>query len=811
MNRTLGALRPRHAHRPALLCEAVAILLSGGALFPAASASAAEPQPAPVERPSPEADKAPKRGTSEANSELEQVVITAQRRADPLLRVPASVSAMDARTMDRQGVRSIGDIAALTPGVDFQTQSFGAGAGNFIAIRGIMSGNMGVTGGNTADTTGIYIDDTPIQGRKLNGQYSGNAFPQVFDLDRVEVLRGPQGTLWGSGSEGGAVRFITPEPGFKDAEGHARFEVSQTQGGDPSYELGVAYGAPIVKDQLGFRLSAWSRKEGGFVDRVGIDAAGNFDGTVLDRRSNHRETQVFSAAVGYKPSADVVVTPSVFYQNSKGNDSGSYWVHLSSPQDGVLRNGNRLSQPYSDRFVLPALKVEVNLGGARLVNAISYFRRDAQADNDYTSVIPQLIGMSPYNAPTGASARSISRSGQNNFVEEVHLESTNLDSRLSWIAGLFYSDAKQVSNQMTGDTGVTAPVTLPPQYLGQYDYYGDLHTRDRQLALFGEASYQLTEKLKATLGLRFARVSLDFDQFQAGSFVGPAPNVDKGKQQESPVTPKLGLSYQAAKDTMFYATASKGYRVGGVNGAVGPGCGDALAMLGLSSAPPTFSSDEVLSYELGAKTMALNNRVAIEASVFHTDWNRIQQSVTLSCGYPITFNAGKAVSQGFDLTLRSKFGPLQFTQALGYTDAYYTQDVGSGVSTLIRSGMTLGVAPWTSTTALQYNFSLAQRSAYLRADYMFRSHNKGVSQRQDPAAPTTYDPAIPLDPLTRQLNLRGGVTLDVLDGLDVALFVQNATNERPELSLFHTTPASSLYTAGTVRPRTIGMTMSTRF
>lgn len=814
MTRTQTIGTSRRAHRRTHVSQAAALLLCGLSLLPVAAAVAAEaPQPAaqPASGPAAATPPASQASAAEDKNTVEMVVITAQRRADPLIKVPLSVSAIDAGTLERQGVRSMADIAALTPGVEFQKQSFGAGSGNFIAIRGIMSGNVGVTGGNTADTTGVYIDDTPIQSRKLDGQYSGNAFPQVFDLERVEVLRGPQGTLWGAGSEGGSVRFITPQPAMKEAAGFARIEASHTANGDPSYEAGIAYGAPIIKDELGFRASAWTRKDGGFVDRVATDAAGAFNGTTVDRRANHSEMQVFRAAVGFKPLSDVMITPSVYYQNSDVNDSGSYWVHLSDRDAGVLRNGNRLAQPASDRFVLPALKVEGTLGGVKIVNSMSYFRRDAAATNDYTNVIPQLLGMSPYSAGAGATAPSVSKSRQRNLVEEFHLESSDPDSRLTWIAGLFYSDAKQQANQQTADTGVTAPVPLPPQYLGLYDFYSDLSTRDRQLAVFGEANYQITDKLKATLGLRVARTRLDFDHFQAGSFVGPAPVTHQGKQEETPSTPKVGLTYQAEKNTMFYATASKGYRVGGVNGAVGPTCAGALGELGLSSAPPTFSSDSVMSYEVGAKGLALSNRLAFEASVFHTDWNRIQQSVTLTCGFPVTFNAGKAVSNGFDLTLQSRFGPVQLSQAIGYTDAYYTKDVGTGAGTLIRSGTTLGVAPWTSTTALQYNFVLADHSSYVRADYVYRSHNSARSQKQDPAAVTSYDPTIPLDPDTTQLNLRAGTTFDLLDGLDLAVFVINATNSQPQLSLFHTTPSSTLYTAGTGRPRTIGVTVTANF
>jgi iron complex outermembrane receptor protein len=172
-----------------------------------------------------------------------------------------NITAYTAEQMDDQGVRQMDDLARLTPDLQF-THTSGAAGNNSsnIAIRGVFS-DVG------AATTGIYIDDTPIQMRNV-GYWNANAFPQIFDLERVEVLRGPQGTLFGAGAEGGAVRFITPEPGLKKYSGYARTELAGTVSGDPSYEAGGAVGGPIVEDKLGFRVSAWGRTDGGYIDRV---------------------------------------------------------------------------------------------------------------------------------------------------------------------------------------------------------------------------------------------------------------------------------------------------------------------------------------------------------------------------------------------------------------------------------------------------------------------------------------------------------------------------------------------------------------
>src|SRR6202050_4296775 len=186
---------------------------------------------------------------------LEDIVVTATRHEEALSKVPISISAFTQESMDVKGIKDFQDVVRFTPGVQID-----ANQTNQISIRGIAS-----SGG--AGTTGIYIDDTTIQMRAM-GFNPDDALPKTFDLDRVEVLRGPQGTLFGAGSEGGTVRYITPQPSLSDYSVYARSEISFTQDGAPSYEGGVAVGGPIVDDELGFRLSVWGRRDGGYIDRV---------------------------------------------------------------------------------------------------------------------------------------------------------------------------------------------------------------------------------------------------------------------------------------------------------------------------------------------------------------------------------------------------------------------------------------------------------------------------------------------------------------------------------------------------------------
>src|SRR5579859_5625902 len=220
---------------------------------------------------------------------LQEIIVTATRRPEEISKVPVNITAYTPEQMDDQGVRQIDDIARLTPDLQF-THTSGAAGNNSsnISIRGVFS-DVG------AATTGIYIDDTPIQMRNV-GYWNANAFPKIFDLERVEVLRGPQGTLFGAGAEGGAVRFITPEPGLKDQSGYVRAELADTLSGAPSYEIGGALGGPIVEDKLGFRVSAWGRTDGGWIDRVSPDT-----GQTVESNSNRENSIVVRGALTAKP------------------------------------------------------------------------------------------------------------------------------------------------------------------------------------------------------------------------------------------------------------------------------------------------------------------------------------------------------------------------------------------------------------------------------------------------------------------------------------------------------------------------------
>jgi outer membrane receptor for ferrienterochelin and colicin len=285
--------------------------------------------------------------TSKTSTEVGEVVVTATRQTQNLSKVPESVSAFTAKKMEVLDIKSFADIAKYTPGVTFDEER------HDVSIRGIDS-KAG------SGTTGIYIDDTPIQVRAL-GLNANNTLPAVYDLDRVEVLRGPQGTLFGAGSEGGTVRYITPQPSLTTLSAKADAEVDTTQYGAPSYEFGGAVGGPIIPDVLGFRVSAWGRQDGGWINRVDYQTL-----AVTQKDANFVDTGVVRAALAWQPIAKLLITPSIYFQDRDQNNYDQYWVSDSSANHYVSGTPDQMAD--RDRFYLPALKIEYDGGAVKFIS-----------------------------------------------------------------------------------------------------------------------------------------------------------------------------------------------------------------------------------------------------------------------------------------------------------------------------------------------------------------------------------------------------------------------------------------------------------
>jgi iron complex outermembrane recepter protein len=744
---------------------------------------------------------------------LEEIIVTASRREESLRSVPISVAAFTQESLDKQNVRRFEDIAKLTPGVSLIRGARGNSQSGGVSIRGISSG------AGTA-TVGIYIDETPLQTRPASTA-SSNPYPRIFDLERVEILRGPQGTLFGAGSEGGTVRFITPTPSLTQYSSYARSELAFTKNGDPSYELGGAIGGPMVEDKLGFRLSAFHRRDGGYTDRVNWNS-----GEVIDENSDWSDASAVRAALQWQPTDSFSVTPQLFYQKSRINDSSVFWEYFSKPGDNEFVNGNPIRTPTDDEFYLPSLKLEWDLGPATIISNSSYFERKNRNIYDSTTLDMASLALVTTTVPPPQLSDIYATGYLNDKTEivtqEIRLQSNASDSRWSYVVGAFYQRSRQSNEYLVENTFLPRLIEyrvgfpLPVEaffpggfglYQGRYVLFSQSHLQDEELSIFGQVDFKLTDKLKLTAGARYADNQYESWSFGAGPVLSTNGRITTSEQEDKPVTPKFGVSYQANEDNLLYATTSKGYRQGSTTGPAGSRCLPDLQALGLGLEPRTIKPDYVWSYEVGGKSRLLDGHLQLDGSVYQIDWKDIQSGFFLpSCNNPTTANFGTARSRGVDLQLSALVAEaLTLGLSVGYNDSEYVSTTyGAGNAIMRSKGEPLPIAPWQLAASGQYDFDLFGQNAYFRADYQYASHN---SHPLDLAS-AAVDPTLPRPPSSTNVDLRAGMRIN---GFDVSVFGTNLLNDNPEYSRYRDTPATTNYRGVSVRPLTFGVTIAYRY
>lgn len=733
----------------------------------------------------------------------DEIVVTVNRRSERLSDVPASVAGYDRTKLDEQGIRDVGDIIAQTPGLSLIPQSSFQPPN--IAVRGIQS----VVG---AATTGIYIDDTPIQTRNTNASEAGAPLPAIFDLERVEVLRGPQGTLFGAGSMGGTIRFITPVPDVSKTSIYARGELAATEHGGLSYEAGAAVGFPLIDGVAGLRLSGSWRRDGGYVDRIN-----DLTGAVVEADSNRSTSRTFKAILNFD-LGDVRIVPSFNFQDTRLRDREQYYPRLSRAEDGVLRSGRLLAQPMRDRFYLPALKVEAELGTLTATSVTSYLKRRAQSEIDFSTLdfglyrlfsgqlpIPQQLPA----AFTGAVSRTKSR--QDNFTQEIRLQS-DTEGTISWLIGGFYQRNKQGFAARIEDpyyASFFAGFFGSPAIDGTVRYTTDGTYNEEQLAGFANVDVRLGD-LTLTAGGRIADTRFSFREQLDGPF-NRGPKSASGSQQDTPFTPRVSLSWKPDGGPLLYLSAAKGFRIGGANQGTQstPLCNAGLAQLGLTSAPTEYNSDSLWSYEAGAK--ARLGKLRFEVSAYHVDWTDIQSYVQLTgCASGFIANLGAAKSDGFDLNVSAAPLPgLSLSAAVGYNRTRYKQSiVTNGVYLVEKGAVVSDVPPWKVTLTGEYATPIGSSEGYVRLIHEYRSRNNGRFARFDNPQASGYDPTLRENDGFGETSARIGYRGKAVDA---SLFVNNLFDTSPQLNLVRNSlPTDSNYYAQTIRPRTFGLTVTYR-
>jgi iron complex outermembrane recepter protein len=780
------------------------------------------------------ADEAPQGAATAATAgTLEEVVVTAQRRSEKIMDVPMSIQAFTQESLDQQGLRSVDDLTRVAPGVTFLRNGNSA-SGNYndedsdVSIRGIDS-----TAG--AATTGIYVDDTPIQTRHLNFG-TVNPYPALFDLDRIEVLKGPQGTLFGAGSEGGTIRFITPEASLTTYSGYARAEFGQIDNGGNNYEAGAAFGGPIIDGVLGFRVSASFREDGGWVNRVDysrppstVDAAGAtiYSGIptvtgVTESNANWHDTQTFRLALKYQPFEGLSIDPSIYVQTLHINDTGAYWTDISNPSGNVYNNGNAQRDPSTDPWYLASIKVSWNQPWANIVSNTSYFDRQQHSISDYSQWFDTVFFYNEY-PPVGQVNTAYFTDRQNNFNEEIRLSSVDAGSPLQWTAGLFYTHTNEDSTEYVASdaacTGGTCPLGAPGFQNNLTYLQPRFSMLDKQAAVFGEASWKFTDVLKFTAGLRYSDLQYygvvqEIEQGLFGTLNVNTPSSGNSR----PLTPRFVFDYQPDADSLYYASASKGFRPGGINTTLPDSCFVNTGLTPASASAP-FSPDSLWQYEVGLKDTLLDHRMTVSASVYYIKWKNIQQFVYLTCGLGFDYNLGEVTGKGGDVEIAWRaLDSLTLGLTAAYTDSSFNDNVVLQGSTdkVVSSGDHLQASPWNIDLNAEYVLTASDFKPYLRLDYQYATPQRSLVPYTDAANGINADPTLPGLPEIRVLNVRAGVRFS---GFDLSLFANNALD-------YHTQIFESRDFDGTVyglpnldtnyfdrgfAPRTVGVTGTYRF
>ena len=558
----------------------------------------------------------------------------------------------------------------------------------------------------------------------------------------------------------------------------------------------------------------------------------NIDGSLTSKDANYRDAYVARLAFKAVPLEWLSITPSVFYQQTKENDTSLFSERISDPGSAQFRNPFPLRSPGNDKFILPALNIQATLGEFTLTSVTSYFKRDIDPSADFSITLPQLL-LGPQELAQNLylsrlpdyRLNSLYPAHQRNFTQEMRLQTSNSDARLTGIVGVFVQRTRQEDIQAFVDPMLPdltqayfgAPVEAvfgTPMLSATSSYISDDVAHDNQDAIFGELSYRLIDKLKLTAGLRYAKTDFSYTSYQAGPWAGSPGISARGTQKERPLTPKFGVTYSFDDSNLVYATASKGFRPGGVNKPIplsNDACREQLDSFGLTQTIGPYNSDSVWSYELGSKsTGLLDRRLQVFTSAYYLQWKNIQQSLPLpSCGYSFTSNLGSAVSLGGDVQFQAQLTEaFQLGGSIAYNDVYYDKTLlgapgPDGVRpVIVNEGNTVPGAPWTFTFTGDYTANVFGVKGYANVTYTYRSRNPRSLPEQD-SLTLSYDPEAFHLGSTDLLNLRTGVRQS---GFDVSFFINNLMDRHTILTRTNFAAGLSVFMDTSYTPRTFGVT-----
>ena len=748
---------------------------------------------------------------------IEQVVVTSAKRSELVNKVPESVSVLSGKTLQQQHIQSYEDVTRQTPGLSFaagNTVSGGIVGPNTqnLVIRGISS-----TAGSA--TVAVYLDDTSITQSNL---YVGAELPRFVDMDRVEVLRGPQGTLFGASSMGGTIRLITNQPEFDVYGADLTTDGSGTVHGGANWEEQGAVNIPLVKDKLALRIAGDFGSNSGYIDRL------DPDGNVAKSAVNDEHWDFVRGTLKYRPFDDLDVTAQVLYQTDRTGDTPVFF-----PELGTYKEDKSVTEPSHDYFFVPSLTVRKYFPDFSITSATSYLQRTFQFQSDGTIFNSQVIATAlldpafPAQAPQadseiGTLPSQVHRDDRTYQASE-ELRAASTDARLfgrslDWIGGVYFEWQRQVRDDVEPAPGIADafqriygfPITqssfggaalggLPfADYQGDVVYFDNQSIIQKQYAGFAQADYAILPRLKATAGIRYSYATQDYMRNSGGvlAFGNAFPFLSSDSTYAA--TPKFSLAYQLDPKSLLYATIAKGFRLGGPTGPVsGTTCKGDLAAVGISTPPNSYGPDRLWSYETGLKTLMLRDRLSVNVGLYYLDWQNIQQTINLpTCGASITQNFGAAKSYGTEIEVRAKVLPsLTLSGVGGITRAIITQSPNDLAAAPGQE--VLNVPKWTATFAADYATKLSRRFGFFaRSDFDVVGSSHGAFNDSDPAF---HQPRYGV--LNGSMGLNAGRWVFTVYG-------KNLTNNKQIIQR----PSINFVEEGyLLRPLTAGLSVSTRF
>jgi outer membrane receptor protein involved in Fe transport len=744
-----------------------------------------------------------------ANSGLEEIVVTAEKRSSTIQDTAISISALSGEQLRQQGISGITGIVQSIPGISMRTSGPGQ---TELEIRGLSSS------GGASPTVGFYLDDYPLTAPAAALVGKVVIDPDLFDLNRVEVLRGPQGTLYGSGSMGGTVKLLPNEPKLNAFGGEVEAFGSGTSGGGFNRGGNLMLNIPLIDDRVAMRIVATDKFRDGWITRFVEPnfppptnpelCAGGWPGCIRGNvnaaavsqstpRINWERLQGGRVELLAQPTDALKINATAIYQKITQGGYDEYDLPPGIPNARFQPNNS--NEPISDEFKLYGLTVNYDLSFAQLTSATAYYSRVESQTQDTSEAIYSLLPL--YGAASAQFYPSpfseIDTTHQ--FSEELRLASTDKGA-FQWIGGAFFSRFESIfaenNDSIPVVSGIPGQLAVNPNGI-LYQAHNPYHIN--QYAIFGEGTYAFADKWKVTAGARWYKFDSRADEETTGFFAtsgSATPLFSTFKETNSGVNPKVTLSYEQNHDLTVYETIARGFRPGGINQQIpNPPC---------SLTTETYGPDSIWNYEIGEKAKFLDSRLIVNADVYYIKWSQVQQSVNQPCGYPLTENAGTAASYGPEIEVTAQLAPeLTMTFSGTYTHATLTSVNASlqAANSFFKPGLgLLNVPKYTETTSLTYTKPISESTKFTA-----RVNNSYVGQSTD--IDFTYGTLPSYD----LVGLRFGLIGDKLSGF---LFADNLTDKRAQLGI-NTTGFSytipSLIRVATNQPRTIGIDMNYKF